>query len=73
MWLLLSQHDPAPLFPSATKSTGGILCWGDFLFQTQFPLLTPPFRPRASPAPAPLLPHGLECFNHPFVGKGGED
>lgn len=44
-WLLLPQHDPALLFPFATTSTAGILCWGDFLFQTRFPLLTPLSQP----------------------------
>lgn len=70
---MYSQHDPALLFPFATTSTGGILCWGYFLLQTRFPFLTPPFQPPASPALASLLPLVLECFNHPCVGKDGED
>lgn len=63
---------PCSALPLCQVHRGGF-CVGGILFQTRFPLLTPPFRPRASPAPAPLLPHGLERFNHPCVGKGGED
>lgn len=49
----------------------GDLCWRDFMFQTRFSFLTPPFQPRASSAPALLLPHVQEHFNHPCMAKMG--
>lgn len=63
---------PCSALPLCQVHRGGF-CVEGILFQTRFPLLTPPFRPQASPASALLLPHGLERFNHPCVGKGGED
>lgn len=74
MWLLLSQHDPALLFPFA-RSTGGDFVLGGFCFKHDSLFLPlPSDHERALPRPrSSLLPHGLERFNHPCVGKGGED